>query len=250
MADTQTMPNTNPETKDSILKILYQIERATEATYPLTSRFAKLFVEKQENEDARKKKLEECSASKKLCPVLFIATAVIGLLAFVVFNSHLLKLVFFLVLLFAIASLFGGSGYKKELTQIEENIKKLDSEIDTVLTQLVQVKKEHQSALSLRATMCPTECSEPRYMRLYISFLETGRADTLKEAKNLFDEHLHRERLEQNVTAQIEMSRKAYEAAERAYEAAERATDAAHDAQNAAHDAAAKAQQALYNSRF
>ena len=247
MSDNRVVSNTLPQDKGTILEMLHQIERATVATYPLTSRFATLFVAKQENEAIQKKATENYAGGRKLSPIAFVIAAIIGLLAFVILEEGLLSVLmgflFFPTLLFAIGSVVVTAGYKKELTRSETNIKQLDSEMDVVLTQLAQVKQTHQEALALRPTMCPNECSDPKYMRLYISYLETGRADTLKEARNIFDEHLYRERMERKITEQIDMSRQAYEMAERA-------ADAAYAARNAANYAAVKAQQTSYDVRF
>lgn len=61
----------------------------------------------------------------------------------------------------------------------------------------------------------PAECRNPEYARVFIEFLENGRADTIKEAKSCFDDYLHREKMEQLAREQLNEIYRMYDALSR-----------------------------------
>ena len=104
--------------------------------------------------------------------------------------------------------------------------------------QLEECGKKCDEAISLIPYFCPKECYDPRMLRKYISFFEEGRADTIKEARNLFDEWMHRERMEKKADAQYAATQDAIAAAYAAKNAAEAAKNSADTAKNSADTAA------------
>lgn len=227
------------QTKAEILKLLYQIEQATAEVYPLSSQFAKLMIEKQDKETNKK----SCEAgSSKLLSFITLGIAVaVGIYSFFITNSNLLKCigaVFCIFMLLLALFLFASAvSNKNAAKRLNKEIPELDRQMEIVLKQLSDVMNRHQNALQLRKQMCPEACSDPKYLRLYISYLETSQADTLKEAWALFDTQMHRDRMEGLAKEQLRAAQDAYHAAEQALSAANAAKDSADKAANAARQA-------------
>ena len=64
-----------------------------------------------------------------------------------------------------------------------------------------------QTGIDLYRKLMPEPCYQPRYARIFIGYLESGRADSAKEAWSLFEEMLHREQMEDMAAEQLEMLR-------------------------------------------
>ena len=99
------------------------------------------------------------------------------------------------------------------------------------------MKKKENFWLSLRQIWAPEECSDPVHFRKFINFFETGRAQNFNEARNLFDEYIHRVKMEQLAANQVSASLSAAAAASAAASASLRAASAAEDARDAANRA-------------
>ena len=55
---------------------------------------------------------------------------------------------------------------------------------------------EERTGMDLYRKLMPEACIDPRHARTFIGYLESGRADSAKEAWSLFEEMLHRENVE------------------------------------------------------
>ena len=55
---------------------------------------------------------------------------------------------------------------------------------------------EERTGMDLYRKLMPEACIDPRHARTFIGYLESGRADSAKEAWPLFEEMLHRENVE------------------------------------------------------
>ncbi|MDR2022098.1 MAG: hypothetical protein LBQ71_02325 [Hungatella sp.] len=89
------------------------------------------------------------------------------------------------VFCFPIALFWGGKSAKKDLTKAIG----LRDEIKKRMDNLVQEKKEIISII-------PEQYRYPLAAKYFVEVLENGRADSLKEAMNLYEEQLHRWKME------------------------------------------------------
>ena len=87
--------------------------------------------------------------------------------------------------------------------------------------------------------MMPRECAVPEYARIFVSFFETGRAQTLADATGLFEEYRHREKMESLARQQVAAANAARDAAIYAAEQSIRASASANTA----------ARNSMYNNR-
>lgn len=108
-----------------------------------------------------------------------------------------------------------------------EELAVLIPQADQQLTHLVQ---ENNNDLSIWKNVCPKECMDERYLRIFVSYYEDGRADSLKEGYALFEQMLYRERMEGHAQEQVRAARAAEAAANRAAADAASAKSAADNA--------------------
>lgn len=120
-----------------------------------------------------------------------------------------------------------GMDYKRSTRAYMYSIEKMNEELSQAQQNLKQAKAKHQQSLLILQWVCPQECVNPKYLRQFISYFENGRAGSLKEAKNLFDEFLHRQRLEQMAAAQAKSAQEAKAAADEALAIARKALEQA-----------------------
>ena len=69
--------------------------------------------------------------------------------------------------------------------------------------------------IATHRTIFPSNCGDLRHIQIFVEFFENGRADSLKEAYALYDELIHRERMEGHAQTQTQAAL-ATEAAARA----------------------------------
>ena len=139
------------------------------------------------------------------------------------------KLPAYFCMIFAVIAFFTLLHEWKSLLNLKKSVPQLESELKEITAQLEQVKEKNNAWLVIRAWICPPEYSYPEHMRMFVSYFEDGRVSSMKEARNLFDQYIHRVRMENTANAQL---------------AAVRADDARIAAQNAAFTA----QQAKYSA--
>ena len=72
--------------------------------------------------------------------------------------------------------------------------------------------KSIEEGLTLAKERMPAECLHPAYARVFIDYLESGRADTLREAQHRFDDYLYREPMESAVREQLDEIYRMHEA--------------------------------------
>lgn len=218
MTENERISPTLPTTKEETLNSLYQIENVNNIIYPLTNKLANMQVAKEQNQDTY---IDQQSLYKTyvITTVIMIVLTVISVILTLSVGS-LFGLGVLIFLFATIKSIFDVTKSKKAIATAENNLNYLTTQINDIMPKLVCEMHRNRETIRLQETMCPKECKDPNYLRLYISYFETGRADSLKEARAIFDEHLHRERMEQMVSNQLRATIAAYEAAERAANAA------------------------------
>lgn len=248
------MNNVNTELpKAELIKLLRSIEPALEEKWQYADRVVRL---ESDGKDYLREPEEYEKDWKKILKIVYIAPIVIAVLT-VLFTyisttdglllpflcSILSFLGRFILVVSIFLAIFMTVVSKHNIKKYKEEHSKLLAALDEANKQLEECGKRCDEAIGLIQYFCPKECYDPRNLRKYISFFEDGRADTIKEARNLFDEYMHRERMEQKADAQ-------YAATQEAIAAAYAARVAADSAATTASQAKASADWAAYNSRF
>lgn len=234
----------NAATHDKKLEILYQAEDALNGFWPTAENYARLLVEKDEKDQIAKKEFENIGGGKKATRFFLILSAVLAVLGLIL-PAGLLNFLamFFLIgsVLMVIGCLVMSSSYKSNYKTASARIKELEPLIAAADKEVTALKQQYAQGFVIRDELCP-ECKNPQTLRAFIGYFESRRADTLKEAKNLFAQELHQNRMEK-------LSQEQISAAIEARHAAERAASAANAASTAASNAATQARWAAYEAR-
>ena len=219
----------NAAAYDKKLEILYQAEDALNGLWPAAENCARLLVEKDEKEQAAKKEFENIGGGKKATRFFLILSAVLAVLGLILPEGLLNFLaIFFLIgsVLMVIGCLVMSSSYKSNYKTASARVKELEPLIAAADKEVNAIKQRYAQGFAIRDALCP-ECKNPQTLRAFISYFESRRADTLKEAKNLFAQEMHQNRMEKLSQEQISAAIEARRAAERATSAAQSAAAAA-----------------------
>lgn len=84
----------------------------------------------------------------------------------------------------------------------------LNQKVESAAFRHRKKQKQYLDLLTAAAELMPKECIDPQYARIFISYLETGQANTLPQAWQLFEQHVHRERMERLAREQLEKMEK------------------------------------------
>ena len=234
MNQTELVDMIKAKPKAELLPLLHQWETALNAVTPAARRYAELSVRSDEIQQELQKGNENGEGGKKLLKIVVIATLVIAVLNYTVFSESFFQLLTSFamgvgVLAIIVTACLTYSYQKTWKTAVEER-DQVAAQLQEASREVERLKEQYADDLYLRQVACPRECVNPQYMRLFVSYFENGRADTMKEAWNLFDEYIHRERLEQMAADQVTAARAAQYAAERAATTASEAKSAADSA--------------------
>lgn len=134
----------------------------------------------------------------------------------------------------------------KSVEKSEKDLLQAQNYAAQVKNALTQKRNENKEGLGFYTNMMPRDCSMPENARLFVSFFETGRAQTLGDAVGLYDEYKHREKMEALANQQIAASNAAVNAAMYAAEQSINAMNAANRATNAANRASMNS---MYNNK-
>lgn len=211
------------------LELLYKAEAYINAIQPVAEKEATLLIEKEEKEQTLKKDFDNIGGGKTtVCIFLGISIALffVWLILSEGFFSFMAMFCLIPSLLVTVVSFFLVPGYKKTYEAKAARLKELESLIAAAKKETDAVKQQYNDGFSIWYTFC-REYASPQDIRSFIYFFESGRADTLKEAKNLFAQKSHRDRLEQLTREQIKVAEEARRAANQAACAAQSAAAAA-----------------------
>lgn len=226
------------------LELLYKAEAYIKAIWPGAEKQAKFIVEKAEKEQNVKKEFDNIGGGKVAARLFLIISAVLAVLWLMLPDGLLKFLAMFCLIpsvLIAVVSFCLVPGYRRTYEATAARIRELDVLIAASENELESVKKQNMDGFSIWYTLCP-ECKSPEDMRTFVRYFEGGRADTLKEAKNLLAQERYQGRMEQLSVEQIA-------AAEATRRAAERAESAARSASAQASVAATQARRAAYEAQ-
>ena len=234
----------NALTKDRKLELLCKAEAYINAIHPGAKKQAQFLIEKEEKERSVKKDFSNVGGGKAAARLFLIISIVLAGLGLIL-PAGLLKFlaIFCLIpsILVTIISFCLIPGYKKTYETTATRLQELELLIADSEKELEAVKQQHIDGFSIWYTLC-RECKLPNEIRIFVHYFESGRADTLKEAKNLFAQERHQAHMEQ-------LSQEQIAAAAATRRAAERAESAALSASAQASIAATQARQAAYEAR-
>lgn len=87
--------------------------------------------------------------------------------------------------------------------RLKADIAAYQREIENATIQLENAKSHNAQGLALAHKLMPYDCFDPSHARVFVGYFETGRASTIPEALNLFEEYMHRYRMEQAAKEQL-----------------------------------------------
>lgn len=228
-----------------LMNFFSSVERNYNCVYPTLERYSSLKTElgnAQSLNETNKQAVKQMPiiaagslAAVVVCLILRGATSFLGPFIFTVLAIF--------ALICVVVALVNLVKYKGCVKESEAQVANLQRAVAAEEYKLNQLKQQYQSDLLIRQWVLPQECVFPRYMRLWVSYFETGRANSMADAYALFENHLHREKMEANANAQLAAALSAEQAAHAAYSAASQAAATAQQAKNSADWAA-------YNSRY
>lgn len=235
----------NESSKEKKMEVLYTAEREFNNVWTASEKVVLLQYELKDC----KKEIEEAKpriiAFRIVAIAFLIAGAVLACLAIILSETLLGLLPMFLwfpcLLGSVLTFLIPYRLYKKDLDQNTKKLPELKLQLADAEKLEKEVKEQNITGMVIRSELCP-ECNTPQELRMFIGYFESGRADSLKEAKNLFAQERHQLQMQKLTREQIAAS-------EAARQAAERAEEAARSAQNAAKSAQTQATWAAYEAR-
>lgn len=219
-----------------LMNLLKTVEAANNKVIPVAQDYVRLLGQKKTSEEA----LASSKKEQRIELIVAIALGVIGAV-FLITSGQVDKFSGFFRKIFGVAGIVGmiltivAKMYAKKTEKKEAAaLKELEVQIPQAEARLEQLKTEHAIDMKIRQVIFPQECLDPKYMRTFVSYFENGRASSLKEAYALFDELLHRERMEGYAQDQVQAARAAEYAAQNAANAANQAAANANQAKSSA----------------
>lgn len=234
----------NTSTKEKKLEVLYTAEKAYNAIWTAAEKCAPLIIEIEDCKKSIETDTAAIPSYKAASRFFLIIAAVLGVI-YMIIPGDFLKT--FLLVVLLIPSLLGAlivQFLKPSTTRIDANtqrVRQLELQLADAEKEVEAVKQQNLEGMVIRQELFP-ECKSPQAVRTFIRYFESGRADSLKEAKNLFAQEQYQGRMEQ-------LSKEQIATAEAARRAAERAESAANSARAAAESADTQARWAAYEAR-
>lgn len=212
-----------------LLPLLHKMELAYNTLWVPASRQFRL---KKETDDAVASLSRE-QLTAKVKTVVTIVFAALAVLLFILRHGRggvlasLFTLVAFFFLICTVAAAITLIPAWISVAKLKKRIPQLEAELATETKNVELVKQKNYDMLLMRQWACPPEANCPENLRVFIKFFEDGRASNMKEAWNLFDEYIHRQRMENAANAQVAAARVAAIAAENAAFTAQQAKNSA-----------------------
>lgn len=225
----------NSRPKKELLDILHTIGDATAQMYPVSLEYAKLYAQREEIDREADIAYGHYRSASKLWIFSMLLAVAMGALTFFVIKEGSFRLVstilFLLILVFVVVTPFVSRRYDRMVAEADEKLEAMDTQMNGVMEQMMQVAQVYTDALELRRILCPVECNKPEYLQVYIQYFEEGYAHTMRDAKELFDAYLCKKRMGKYADPQELVTQAAQQAAEndaiRKLRAARKAEEAA-----------------------
>lgn len=208
--------------KEQLMNFLLKTKQAYQDMWPFICNYAAL---KDEYDKAKKTVDEGPKANVKVYLIVTIALFVFSMFMFItsgstdVISGFGRKIVGGFALFFALCAagftlinvLVHKSGYKSACAKVKE----LEPQRKMHDKMFNDYCEKYSLEIATHRTIFPKNCGDLRHIQIFVEFFENGRADSLKEAYALYDELIHRERMEGHAQAQTQAAL-ATEAAARA----------------------------------
>lgn len=208
----------NSKPREELLRLLYLIENATADMYPVSNRYAKLYVEIERLEGKWNREEMGRSRSNTAWLISLLLCVIVGILTFLILPAGMMRLVgiilFIIALLFVVIMPFVAKAHEKKQNELELQIQSMEEEMDNIMEQMVVVTEQYPEAFELRRIICPVECSDPELMRVYVDLFEEEQVRSLRDAKELFDAYLCKVNMGKYMDQQESTARAARQAAE------------------------------------
>lgn len=148
---------------------------------------------------------------------------------FIVFISMLCLIPGIIAIIVAIVAFAKIPKRKRKIEEIKAEIIGIDQKIQQIDYTIRELHKDKEISQKQTAYQLyfPNTDAGPYDIAYIINLMTTGRADSFKEAINLYDEHLHRNNLERMASQQLNYAKKAAAAASAAADSAAEAAAAA-----------------------
>ncbi len=233
-----------------VLPMLYTAEQTMNAMYPYIQEAEKAtnaLAETEENKLAAERSVSYNRIGMITMGVIAVITFLLTLGEpdgfFAEFLSGLFNIfaIFFYIGI-AIVFLIAFSGYKKAKKYLtvtaDQEIASANAALAAANEACENVKRMYPEGTHVLHYACPKDCRSPQLLRVFVSYIETGRATNVVEAQRLYDDYVHREAMEMMAYEQVQHSIAAENAALEARSAAQEAATKAEQARNAANTAA------------
>ena len=197
------------KTQQVPMDALYQAEEELKMCAPI--------LEKKRAAEAEKQQLEDRDIAKaKQTMKGGLSGTIVGAVFFVfsfVVRLMIGDLMFYFQSLMWTGLVIGGAcliwylSVRSKLNRFQNRVAELDELIRTADSQLEAKRQERSPGMEAYRRYMPAECIDPRHARMFISYFEQGRAQSLGQATGLFEEYIHRVHLEQAAQDQLNAQR-------------------------------------------
>lgn len=231
--------------RTELLNLLSYTEKNYNIVYPFIEKYVTLSLKVADTE-------KEISTNSNEAKSNFISAAIAAGFALIFFiwrstarslGALILTFLSIGAVVTVLPALSSALNSRKAAKKCEQKLPGLKAEAAAAHEQVERMKQQYKTDMLIRQWICPEQCWKPQYLRTFVSYFEDGRADSLKEAYALFDEMLHREKMEGMAQDQVRHAQAAESAAYAAMNAANQAAADASRAKNSADWAA-------FNTRF
>ena len=208
--------------KAELMNILIKTKKAYQDMWPFICSYASVESEYEKT----KATVEEGPKPKiKVYLIVTIALFVVSIFNFItsgntdVISGFGRKIVGGFALFFALCAagftlihvIVHKSSYKNACAKLKE----LEPQLENHKKMFDEYCEKNSLEIATHRTIFPSNCGDLRHIQIFVEFFENGRADSLKEAYALYDELIHRERMEGHAQTQTQAAL-ATEAAARA----------------------------------
>ena len=222
-----------------LMPLLYEAEKSLNNITPYKDNV----VAAAEQKDAAQQELSLTIQEKSSSIIAIITCAVFAIICFVLAPKLFILGygLYFLGIICAIGILkflFDHLKARIDIPKCQQKVQAAEQYRAEAQAQLDQVVDQNRTGLQYFLALDIQELWSPAYLRTFISYFESGRVQTLNEARAMFETYMHRLRLEQKADLQLDAAIATRNAALSAANAAQNAASASQNAANAANRAA------------
>ena len=176
-----------------LLDSLHEAEDAVNAVYPCGLRI----VDLEKDLDHEKGKLEKDKSTAKTQPFYMLVAVVMAFVGGVLREGRFLSTLFlWLGILLFVISVLALVTYPVSTAPKKKKIGELEQDLASAEEDFSQITEQHSRGLRFFGDYMPKDCMYPPYARVFVEYFERGRAQTIPDGWSLFEEYMHREKME------------------------------------------------------